>query len=161
TPADVRGAQSGTAPVQRRDALSPQQVKEWTELPPHISLPPMPPLITPAPTPGKPEIVWTPIPQPGKPEIIWTPIPPPAKPLIIERRVKRWNDNEPWQKHHHIPRALWQYGRSNRMPFSPKAVELFEEETVEIPEDEHWSDLHDAYNEVARKGMLDYLETYK
>lgn len=145
-----------------RDQLSPEQVKEWTkpEIYPADDAPPVapPPHIPP---PPMPTIAGIPIPPPQRPSILWTPILPPQLPQIIERRRKRWDDNEPWDRHHHIPQEWWQYGKGKRLPFSPEAVEYFDEQIVEIPKDEHWSDLHKAYNQAAGKALKDYLEKNK
>jgi hypothetical protein len=141
-----------------RDQLPPELVKEWTKpevLPAEDALPLTPP--PDVPPPPMPTIAGIPIPPPQRPPILWTPILPPQLPQVIERRNRRWDDNEPWEKHHHIPQERWQYGKGKRLPFSPEAVKYFDDQIVEIPKDEHWSDLHKAYNQAAGKALKDYL----
>jgi len=141
-----------------RDQLSPEQVKEWTKpetFPAEDPLPKTP--AAPVPPPKIPPIVGTPIRPPAKPSILWTPILPPARPTILETLGKRWNDSRPWEAHHHIPQEWWQHGKPNRLPFSDDAVEFFDEQTVLIPKEEHWSDQHEAYNEVTGKALKEYL----
>jgi hypothetical protein len=145
-----------------RDQLPPETVKEWTKpevLPADdVPTPSPPPNVPPPPLPT---IGGIPIPPPERPPILWNPILPPQPPPILDRRVRRWNDNEPWDKHHHIPQEWWQYNKGKRLPFSPDAVEFFDQQTVEIPKEEHWGDLHKAYNEAAGEALKDYLEKNK
>jgi hypothetical protein len=116
---------------------------------------------TPIPEPQLPDTAGFPAPPPKLPEIETFPALPPAKPPIFERRVERWDLNEAWEEHHHIPQETYQYGKGRRIPFSADAVDFFDEQTVRIPKDEHWSELHGAYNKAARKALMDYLEKNK
>lgn len=60
-----------------------------------------------------------------------------------------------------LPQELWQHDAPNRIPFSPDAIELFKKETVRIPTDEHWGDLHAAYNRTFRSAVRAYLAKEK